>query len=93
MAPAKSTTLWVGKIATSVEGEVVRQLLDACGPVKEWKPVTDADTGKHKGFGFCTYDTAEGAMVALRVLNELEVDGQKLQLKCNKVGAAAAGGL
>ena len=68
-----------------MEGTVVRQLLDACGPVSSWKPVSDADTGNFKGFGFCNYETAEGALVALRVLNDLEVDGQKLQLKCNKV--------
>ncbi len=65
---------------------MVQQLLESCGPIREWKPVLDADTGKFKGFGFCTYEAAEGALVALRVLNDLEVDGSKLQLKCNKVG-------
>lgn len=74
----------MGKIASTVEPELIRQLLEACGPVKEWKPATDPETGKMKGFGFCTYQEAEGVIVALRVLNELDVDGQKLALKCNK---------
>lgn len=80
----------MGKIATTVEGQVVRQLLDACGAVREWKPVIDTETGRHKGFGFCTYERAEGALVALRVLNDLEVDGSKMQLKCNKVRGGPA---
>ena len=63
----------------------MRSLLEACGEVREWKPVTDADTGRLKGFGFCTYEKPEGALLALRVLNNLNVDGQELALKCNKV--------
>lgn len=83
--PAKSTTLWVGKIAGSVEPQLVRALLEACGALREWKPATDAETGRLKGFGFCTYQEAEGVVVALQVLNDFSVDGMKLALKCNSV--------
>lgn len=62
------------------------QLLEACGPLKEWKPVTEPETGKLKGFGFVTYAEPEGVLVALQVLNNLRVDGSELALKCNKVG-------
>ena len=64
---------------------MVRALLEACGDIKEWKPATDPKTGASKGFGFCTYKEAEGVMIALQVLNGLEVDGQALALKCNSV--------
>ena len=84
--PVRSTTLWVGRIASSVDAPFVQQLLEACGPVREWKPVTEPDTGRLKGFGFVTYVEPEGVMVALHVLNNLNVDGQELALKCNKVG-------
>ena len=83
-APAqKSTTLYVGKIASSVSDETIQTLLTACGPVKSWKPMQDPETNKSKGFGFCEYETAEGVLRALRLLHNLSLDGQELLLKCN----------
>ena len=84
-APVSSTTLWVGKIAATIEPRLMHALLGACGPLKEWKPATDAATGTIKGFGFATYQQAEGVLVALAVLNGLTIDGQALALKCNSV--------
>lgn len=83
-APAqKSTTLYVGKIASTVSDETIQTLLAACGPVKSWKPMQDPETNKSKGFGFCEYETAEGVLRALRLLHNLSLDGQELLLKCN----------
>ena len=83
-APAtKSTTLYVGKIAATISDDVIKTLLEACGPVKSWKPMQDPETNKSKGFGFCEYETAEGVLRALRLLHNLSVDGQELLLKCN----------
>lgn len=83
-APAtKSTTLYVGKIAASVPDDVIKTLLESCGPVKSWKPMQDPETNKSKGFGFCEYETAEGVLRALRLLHNLSLDGQELLLKCN----------
>lgn len=83
--PARSTTLWVGRIAPTVDAAAMAQLLEACGPLKEWKPVTEPESGRLKGFGFVTYAEPEGVLVALQVLNNLKVDGSELALKCNKV--------
>lgn len=83
-APAiKSTTLYVGKIAATVSDDVIKSLLEACGPVKSWKPMQDPETNKSKGFGFCEYETAEGVLRALRLLHNLSLDSQELLLKCN----------
>ena len=83
-APAqKSTTLYVGKIASTVSDETIQTLLEACGPVKSWKPMQDPETNKSKGFGFCEFETAEGVLRALRLLHNLSLDGQELLLKCN----------
>lgn len=84
--PSRSTTCWVGRIAPTVQSEFVQQLLEACGPVTEWKPVTEPETGKLKGFGFVTFAEPEGVVQALQVLHDLRVDGQQLAVKCNKVG-------
>jgi RNA-binding protein 25 len=61
------------------------QLLAACGPVREWKLSEDPQTAKHKGFGFCTYEEPESVLIAMRVLNNLSVDGSHLAFKCNSV--------
>ncbi|KAI3435633.1 hypothetical protein D9Q98_001692 [Chlorella vulgaris] len=82
--PGRSTTLWVGRIAPTVEGPFIQQLLEACGKLREWKPVTEPESGKLKGFGFVTYEEPQGVLVALQVLNNLKLDGQELALKCNK---------
>ncbi|EFN54448.1 hypothetical protein CHLNCDRAFT_135870 [Chlorella variabilis] len=82
--PGRSTTLWVGRIASTVEAPFIQQLLEACGKLREWKPVTEPESGKLKGFGFVTYEEPEGVVVALQVLNNLKLDGQELALKCNK---------
>jgi len=81
--PGKATTLYVGKIALSVDEDTMRQLLQACGPVRSWKRVTDPSSGKPKGFGFCEYEDIEGVLCALRLLNNLNLDGQELLLKPN----------
>ena len=81
--PPKSTTLYVGKIAPSVDDSVIKALLEACGPVKSWKRVQDPDTKQLKGFGFCEYEEADGVLKALQLLNNLSLDGQELLLKPN----------
>ncbi|KAL9251181.1 RNA-binding motif protein 25-like protein [Drosera capensis] len=73
------TKAYVGKIAT-VENEFMLPLLELCGPVKDWKRAQDPTTGALKGFGFCEFESAEGVLRALRLLNKLNVDGQELML-------------
>jgi hypothetical protein len=84
-SPPKNTTIWIGRIAKTLEADVVRDLLEACGSIKEWKPATDPRTGVLKGFAFCTFREPEGVFVALEVLNGMVIDGQALALKCNSV--------
>ena len=80
---AKSTTVYVGKIAATVDDATIKALLEACGAVRSWKRVTDPETQAPKGFGFCEYEDAEGVLRAIRLLHNLSLDGQELLLKCN----------
>lgn len=75
--------MYVGKIAPTLDDEIVRKLLDACGKVKSWKRAQDPETKEPKGFGFCEYEDAEGVLRAIRLLNGLKVDNQELLLKGN----------
>ncbi|KAH6809572.1 hypothetical protein C2S51_027355 [Perilla frutescens var. frutescens] len=77
------TTVYVGKISSTVENDFMSSLLQLCGPVKNWKRPQDP-TGTLKGFGFCEFESAEGVLRALRLLNKLRVDGQELMLNVNQ---------
>ncbi|EPS71669.1 hypothetical protein M569_03088 [Genlisea aurea] len=82
-AEKPQTTVYVGKISSTVENDFLLSLLELCGPVKSWKRPQDP-TGTLKGFGFCEFETAEGVLRALRLLNKLNVDGQELMLNVNQ---------
>lgn len=79
----KSTTLYVGKIAATVDDSTIKRLLEACGPVKSWKRMSDPETNKPKGFGFCEFEEADAVVRALQHLTNLDIDGQTLLVKCN----------
>ncbi|KAG9448706.1 hypothetical protein H6P81_008671 [Aristolochia fimbriata] len=78
------TTVYVGKIAPSVENDFLLSLLQLCGPVKSWKRAQDPSDGTPRGFGFCEFESAEGVLRALRLLSKLNVDGQELVLNVNQ---------
>ncbi|CAA6670646.1 unnamed protein product [Spirodela intermedia] len=86
VAPAEKpqTTVYVGKIASTVENEFLESLLRLCGPVKSWKRAENPSDGTFRGFGFCEFESAEGVLRALRLLNKLNMDGQELVLNVNQ---------
>ncbi|CAI9273012.1 unnamed protein product [Lactuca saligna] len=60
------TTVYVGKIASSMDNEFMLSLF------------LDPTTGDLKGFGFCEFRNVEGVMRALRLLSKLSIGGQEL---------------
>ncbi|KAF9623036.1 hypothetical protein IFM89_036017 [Coptis chinensis] len=74
------TTVYVGKIASTVENDFILTLLRLCGPVKSWKRAQDPSNGAPRGFGFCEFESAEGLLRALRMRSKFNVDGQELVL-------------
>ncbi|CAM6100095.1 unnamed protein product [Calypogeia fissa] len=78
------TTVYVGKIAPTIEDDFLRALLELCGDIKSWKRAQDPTTGSPKGFGFCEFESAEGVLRALRILNKYNLEGQELVLNVNQ---------
>ncbi|KAM0885973.1 hypothetical protein ACQ4PT_029981 [Festuca glaucescens] len=76
--------VYIGKIAATVDNDFVLSLLQVCGVVKSWEPVTNPIDGTRTGFGFCEFESAEGSLRAMRLLNKLSVDGQELVLNVNQ---------
>lgn len=52
--------------------------MQLCGGIKSWKRAQDPTTGSPKGFGFCEFESAEGVLRALRLLNKYSLEGQEL---------------
>ncbi|MED6143664.1 hypothetical protein PIB30_007964 [Stylosanthes scabra] len=77
-------TVYVGKIAPTVENDFMLSILQLCGPVKSWKRPQDLSNGTPKSFGFCEFETDEGVLRALRLLTKLNIDGQELMLNINE---------
>ncbi len=75
--------MYCGKIASTLDDEIITSLLHACGKVKSWKRTTDPETKEAKSFGFCEFEDADGVLRSLRFLNGLKIDGQELLLKGN----------
>ncbi|XP_074580324.1 RNA-binding motif protein 25-like isoform X2 [Curcuma longa] len=78
------TTVYVGKIAATIENEFLLSILRLCGPVKSWKRAQDPSDGTPKAFGFCEFESAEGVLRSLRLLSKLNIDGQELMLNINQ---------
>ncbi|KAI4328243.1 hypothetical protein L6164_020615 [Bauhinia variegata] len=83
-AEKPQTTVYVGKIASTVENDFMLSLLQLCGPVKSWKRPQDPSNGTPKSFGLCEFESAEGVLRALRLLSNLNIDGQELGLKVDE---------
>ncbi|PPD89229.1 hypothetical protein GOBAR_DD13825 [Gossypium barbadense] len=69
------TTVYIGKIAPTVDNDFMLSLLHLCGPVKSWKRPSN---GTPKAFGLCDFESAEGVLRAVRLLSKFNIDGQEL---------------
>jgi cold-inducible RNA-binding protein len=61
--------LYVGSISFNATEESLRELFSSIGEVESVKIITDADTGRSKGFGFVEMSSAEDAKKAIDQLN------------------------
>jgi RNA recognition motif-containing protein len=61
--------LYVGSIPFNATEESPRDLFTSIGEVESVKIITDADTGRSKGFGFVEMSSAEDAKKAIEQLN------------------------
>ena len=61
--------LYVGSIPFNATEESLRDLFANVGEVESVKIITDADTGRSKGFGFIEMSSAEDAKKAIDQLN------------------------
>ncbi|XP_013775685.1 RNA-binding protein 25-like [Limulus polyphemus] len=73
-------TVFVGNITERASDLLVRQILQRCGIVMNWKRVQGAN-GKLQAFGFCEYADPESALRAIRLLHDWDIGDKKLVVK------------
>ncbi|KAK6931070.1 RNA recognition motif domain [Dillenia turbinata] len=83
-AEKPQTTVYVGKIAVTVENDFMLSVLKLCGPVKSWKRAQDPSNGTPRAFGFCEFESAEGVLRALRLLAKVSIDGQQIMINVDQ---------
>ena len=75
-----SRVVFVGNISFDATEQQLIDVLQTVGPVVNFRLVSDRDTGKPKGYGFCEFLDAETAQSAIRNLNNLDFHGRSLRV-------------
>ena len=77
-----SNKIFVGGLAWATDDAGLKAAFESYGAVTEAKVITDRMTGRSRGFGFVTFETAEAASEALAF------DGQMLDGRTVRVDKA-----
>lgn len=61
-----------------------------CGQILSVRIMTDKTSGRSKGYGFVSYDTAENAAAAINHINGKQALGKRLKVELKKGGISQA---
>ena len=73
--------LLVRNLAISTTEAEIREMFESYGAVQSCDLVLDKKTGKSKGFGFVEMPKRGDAKAAMKHLNGVDVDGNKIRVK------------
>jgi hypothetical protein len=79
-----ASKLFVGNLSFETTETELREAFGAHGGVAEINLMMDRETGRPRGFGFVTMNTAEEAQAAIQGLNGKSVDGRALTVNVAK---------
>jgi RNA recognition motif-containing protein len=75
-------SIYLGNLAWDVTEDLVKEMIDdvlGVGLYDTVRLATDRETGRHRGFGYVDFKTADGAYSAVAELGGLEVLGRQLR--------------
>ncbi|WCJ34460.1 RNA-binding protein CP29B chloroplastic [Euphorbia peplus] len=72
--------LYVGNLSWGVDNLALENLFSEQGKVVDAKVVYDRETGRSRGFGFVTYNSAEEVRSAIESLDGAELDGRSIRV-------------
>ncbi|KAJ7039776.1 hypothetical protein C8F04DRAFT_1254591 [Mycena alexandri] len=82
--------LYVGNLSWGTTDHLLRSTFAQFGQVTDTIVMRDRDTGRARGFGFVTYSSPQEADVAIRKMNDQDLDGRRL--KVNRASGQGGGG-
>ena len=74
---------FIGSIGEAVSEELLRRILETCGPLRSWKRILDANSVP-RPFGFAEFACADALLRAERLLVGLPLFGRPLSLKTDE---------
>ncbi|XP_062112392.1 RNA-binding protein CP33, chloroplastic [Humulus lupulus] len=83
--------IYAGNLGWALTSQALKSAFATQPGVLSAKVIYERDTGRSRGFGFVTFETAEAAQSALTAMNGMEVEGRPLRLNiATDRGAAQA---
>lgn len=73
--------LLIRNLAKTTSENDIREMFESYGTIQSCDLVLDRETGKSKGFGFVEMPKQGDAKAAMKHLNGVEVDGNKIRVK------------
>ena len=85
--------LFVGNLSWGLSENDLYNLFSSYGQIDECRLILDRETGRSRGFGFVTFNSADAAKAAEAELNGKEVDGRPLKVnEANEMKPRTGGG-
>lgn len=72
--------IFVGNLAFNTTEEQLHQAFSETGRVIKVRLVTDAETGKPRGFAFVEFEDPQAALSAIRNMNDYELNGRRIRV-------------
>lgn len=72
--------LYVGNLSYDTTKETLGNLFAQAGKVESVNIITDANSGRSKGFGFIEMSSGDEAKKAIEMFNGQEVDGRNIRV-------------
>ncbi|KAJ0258891.1 RNA-binding protein CP29B [Hirschfeldia incana] len=72
--------VYVGNLSWGVDDMALESLFGEQGKVVEARVIYDRDSGRSKGFGFVTYNSAQEVQNAIQTLDGADLDGRQIRV-------------
>jgi nucleolin len=72
--------VYVGNLSWGVDNSALENLFSEQGKVLDAKVVYDRESGRSRGFGFVTFNTAEEVNSAIESLNGVDLNGRQIRV-------------
>lgn len=72
--------IYVGNLSYDATDADIETYFAQFGTITDVKMISDRETGRSKGFGFVSFDSADAAQAAIESANNTEFMGRKLRV-------------